>query len=55
MQKKILLLTKKSTRGYLADSYFSHTTPNVAFAMSVVSQFMHQPREVHLRDALRIV
>ena len=32
--------------------YLSH---NVAFVMSLVSQFMHQPKEVHLQVALRIV
>lgn len=33
----------------------SHTRPNVAFALSLVSQFMHQPKEIHLQVALRIV
>ena len=27
----------------------SHTLPNIAYSMSVVSQFMHNPREVHLQ------
>jgi len=35
--------------------YLSHTRPDVAFAVSLVSQFMHQPKEVHLEVALRIV
>nr|KYP46112.1 Retrovirus-related Pol polyprotein from transposon TNT 1-94 [Cajanus cajan] len=35
--------------------YLSHTRPDVAFAVSLVSQFMHQPKEVHLQAALRIV
>ncbi|CAJ2655949.1 unnamed protein product [Trifolium pratense] len=35
--------------------YLSHTRPDVAFAVSLVSQFMHQPKEIHLQAALRIV
>ena len=27
--------------------YLSHTSPNIAFAMSIVSQFMHSPRQHH--------
>jgi hypothetical protein len=32
--------------------YLSHTRPDVAFAVSLVSQFMHQPKETHLQAAL---
>lgn len=28
--------------------YLSHTRPDIAFAVSVVSQFMHDPRSVHM-------
>jgi len=35
--------------------YLSHTRLAVAFAVGLVSQFMHQPKEIHLQDALRIV
>jgi len=35
--------------------YLSHTRLDVAFAVSLVSQFMHQPKEIHLQAALRIV
>lgn len=28
--------------------YLSHTRPDIAYAMSVVSQFMHQPQSEHL-------
>jgi len=35
--------------------YLSHTRPDVAFAVSLVSQFMHQLKEIHLQAALRIV
>jgi len=35
--------------------YLSHTRPDIAFVVSLVMQFMHQPREAHLQAALRIV
>lgn len=35
--------------------YLFHTTPNIAFAVSVVSQFMHNPKEVHLLATHRIL
>jgi len=35
--------------------YLSHTRPGIAFVVSLVSQFMHQPKEMHLQVALRIV
>nr|KYP41064.1 Retrovirus-related Pol polyprotein from transposon TNT 1-94 [Cajanus cajan] len=35
--------------------YLSHTRPDIAFVVSLVSQFMHQPKEAHLQAALRIV
>lgn len=28
--------------------YLAHTRPNIAFALSVVNQFMHSPKEKHL-------
>jgi len=28
--------------------YLPHTKPNIAFVVSLLSQFMHSPREVHL-------
>lgn len=33
----------------------SHTRPDVAFAVSLVSQFMHQPKEIYFQVALWIV
>ena len=35
--------------------YLSHTRPDIAFAVSVVSQFMHAPHEAHLDAAYRIL
>lgn len=36
--------------------YLSHTTrPKLAYPVSVVSQFMHDPREVHLQAVYRIL
>ena len=28
--------------------YLSHTRPDIAYAMTVINQFMHSPKEVHL-------
>ena len=28
--------------------YLSHTRPDIAYAVSVISQFMHSPKEAHL-------
>ncbi|RDX86838.1 putative mitochondrial protein, partial [Mucuna pruriens] len=35
--------------------YLSHTRPNIAYAISVVSQFMHDPRERHPQAVERIL
>ncbi|RVW73986.1 Retrovirus-related Pol polyprotein from transposon RE1 [Vitis vinifera] len=35
--------------------YLSHTRPDIAFAVSIVSQFMHSPYEVHLEAIYRIL
>ena len=31
--------------------YLSQTRPNIAYAISVISQFMHNPKEVNLQVA----
>jgi transposase InsO family protein len=35
--------------------YLAHTRPDIAYAVSVVSQFMHSPKEEHLEAVLRIL
>ena len=35
--------------------YLSHTRPDIAFAVSLISQFMHSPRKRHLEVAYRIL
>ncbi|XP_021801415.1 uncharacterized protein LOC110745602 [Prunus avium] len=35
--------------------YLSHTRPNIAYAVSVVSEFMHSLREDHMNAVLRIL
>ncbi|XP_072080996.1 secreted RxLR effector protein 161-like [Arachis hypogaea] len=35
--------------------YLSHTKPDIAYAVSVVSQFMHDPRERHLQAVNKII
>jgi hypothetical protein len=35
--------------------YLSHTRPDIAYAVSVVSQFMHDPRSSHLHAVYRIL
>ena len=35
--------------------YLSHTSPNIAFSIGFVSQFMHTPHRVHLEPAYRIL
>lgn len=35
--------------------YLSHTRPDIAYAVSIVSQFMHSPSEVHMDAVMRIL
>ncbi|KAK1414103.1 hypothetical protein QVD17_29844 [Tagetes erecta] len=35
--------------------YLSHTRPDIAYAVGVVSQFMHRPQVSHMEAALRII
>ncbi|PRQ44810.1 putative RNA-directed DNA polymerase [Rosa chinensis] len=35
--------------------YLSHTRPDIAYAVSVVSQFMHNPSETHMEAVIRIL
>ncbi|XP_035838140.1 uncharacterized mitochondrial protein AtMg00810-like [Helianthus annuus] len=35
--------------------YLSHSRPDIAYAVGVVSQFMHQPQASHMEAVLRII
>ena len=35
--------------------YSSHTRLDIAYAVSVVSQFMHNPKEIHIEAVFRIL
>ncbi|KAJ8751906.1 hypothetical protein K2173_000652 [Erythroxylum novogranatense] len=35
--------------------YLAHTRPDLAYALSVVSQFMHNPGEQHMNAVMRIL
>ena len=35
--------------------YLSHTRPDITYAVNVVSQFMHDPRKLHMDDVERIL
>ncbi|KAK2977889.1 hypothetical protein RJ640_022680 [Escallonia rubra] len=35
--------------------YFSHTRPDIAFAVSVINQFMHSPKKKHLDAVYRVL
>ena len=35
--------------------YLSHTRPDIAYAVSVVSQFMHSPSDEHMEAVMRII
>lgn len=36
-------------------NYLSHTRPDIAFSVGVVSRFMHNPNKLHLGAAKRIL
>ena len=35
--------------------YLAHTRPDLAYALSIVSQFMHNPGEQHMNAVMRIL
>jgi hypothetical protein len=35
--------------------YLSHTCPDIVYAVSLISQFMHKPSEIHMEATLRVL
>lgn len=35
--------------------YLSHSRPNLAYALSIVNQFMHNPGEQHMNSIMHIL
>ena len=35
--------------------YLTHTRPDLSFAVGIVARFMHQPHEIHWKEAKRIL
>lgn len=35
--------------------YLAHIRPELAYALSIVSQFMHNPKEQHMNVVMRIL
>lgn len=35
--------------------YLAHTRPGIAYSISVISQFMHEPKEVHFQATYRVI
>ena len=35
--------------------YLAHTRPDIAYSMSLISQFMHDSREIHLQATYRVL
>ena len=35
--------------------YLAHTRPNIAYSVSVISQFMLNPREIHLQAVYQVL
>ncbi|RVW84930.1 Retrovirus-related Pol polyprotein from transposon RE1 [Vitis vinifera] len=48
-------LVKMYTKGKGELIYLSHTRPNIGYAVSEVSQFMHNPKEIHIEAVFRIL
>ena len=35
--------------------YLAHARPNIPYSISVINQFMHDPRETHLQAAYKVL
>ncbi|KAI3759441.1 hypothetical protein L6452_07265 [Arctium lappa] len=56
MKEKAELAEKERYRRMVGKLiYLSHTRPDIAYAVGVVSQFMHQPQKAHMEAVLRII
>nr|GFB30224.1 putative RNA-directed DNA polymerase [Tanacetum cinerariifolium] len=56
MEKKVKLADRNRYQRLVGKLiYLSHTRPDIAYAVGVVSQFMHQPQVAHMNVVLRIV
>nr|GEU55908.1 putative reverse transcriptase domain-containing protein [Tanacetum cinerariifolium] len=56
MEKKAKLADRNMYQRLVGNLiYLSHTRPDIAHAVGVVSRFMHQPQVAHMNAALRIV
>ncbi|GKD13118.1 putative RNA-directed DNA polymerase [Tanacetum coccineum] len=56
MEKKAKLADKNMYQRLVGKLiYLSHTRPDIAYAVRVVSRFMHQPQVAHMNAVLRIV
>ncbi|GKE75717.1 putative RNA-directed DNA polymerase [Tanacetum coccineum] len=56
MEKKAKLADKNRYQRLVGKLiYLSHTRPDIAYAVGVVSRFMHQPQVAHMNAVLRIV
>ncbi|XP_076908792.1 uncharacterized protein LOC143565815 [Bidens hawaiensis] len=56
MEEKVELADKERYQRMVGKLiYLSHTRPDIAYAVGVVSQFMHQPHVTHMDVVLRII
>jgi hypothetical protein len=52
---QVTQLTRKHINGWLGVLFIYATQPDISYAVSVVSRYMHDPRTGHLEAAYRIL